>query len=83
MKFDGLSAALCTSLCTDYVNQLCLIISLVSHSQGPVSVGVAVHGLLPLKSISRCRMSALQVPAHAPQLSHVVQAPSSENDCSR
>ena len=52
--------------------------SIYSHSQGPVSVDVPMHGLLPLKSSWRCRISALQVPAHAPQLSQVVQAPSSE-----
>ena len=46
-------------------------------SQSPVSLEVPVHGLLPLKSICRCLMSALQVPEHAPQLSQVVQAPSS------
>ena len=50
-----------------------------SHSQSPVSVEVPVQGLFPLKSIWRCRISALQVPEHAPQLSHVVHAPSSVN----
>ena len=48
------------------------------HSHGPVSSDVPVQGLFPLNSICRCRISALQVPAHAPQLSHVVQSPSSE-----
>ena len=48
------------------------------HSQGPVSVEVPEQGLLPLKSICRCLISALQVPAHAPQLSQVVQSPSSD-----
>ena len=52
--------------------------SMYLQSQGPVSVEVPVHGLLPLKSIWRGRISALQVPEHAPQLSQVVQAPSSE-----
>ena len=50
------------------------------HSQGPVSVEVPVQGLLPLNSIWRCRISASHVPAHAPQLSHVVHAPSTVND---
>ena len=53
-------------------------ISLNSHSQGPVSSDIPVHGLLPLKSMLRGRISALQVPEHAPQLSHVVQSPSSK-----
>ena len=50
------------------------------HSQGPVSVEVPVQGLLPLNSIWRCRISASHVPAHVPQLSHVVHAPSTVND---
>ena len=54
--------------------------SINSHSQGPVFVGVAMHGLLPLKSIERCLISALQVPAHAPQLPQTVHAPSTSKE---
>ena len=52
--------------------------SLNSHSQGPVSIGVVLHGLLPLWSIERGLPFELHVPEQAPQLSQVVQAPSSE-----
>ena len=52
--------------------------SLYSHSQGPVSVGVVVHGLLPLWSIERCLPFELHVPEQAPQLPHDVHAPSTE-----
>ena len=45
-------------------------------TQGPVSVEVPVQGSLPLKSIERDLVNVLQVPEHAPQLSHDVHVPS-------
>ena len=50
-----------------------------SLSQGPVSLELPVQGRFPLHSIERCLVFVLQVPEHAPQLSHVVHAPSTEN----
>ena len=49
------------------------------QSHGPVSIGLGMHRLLPLKSIERCLVFVLQVPEQAPQLSHTVQDPSTEN----
>ena len=46
------------------------LIYLYSHSQGPVSVGAAEHGWLPVWSIERCLTFELHVPEQAPQLPH-------------
>ena len=46
--------------------------------QFPVWLDVPVHGIFPLYSIDRVLVLVLQVPEHAPQLSHVVHTPSTE-----
>ena len=55
------------------------LIYFYSHSQGPVSVGAAEHGWLPVWSIERCLSFELHVPEQAPQIPHPPShAPSSE-----
>ena len=57
------------------------LMCLYSHSQGPVSVGAAEHGWLPVWSIERCLTFELHVPEQAPQIPHPPShAPSTEID---